>query len=170
MCIRDRLDVVADAAHEVAGAHRAVGDHALAPAVGPLEGKDGIGKRGQGCARVDAHGLLRLEAQRLPGTGRDLPHHGQGTLRLRLRGLLRVRVAPAEAALAADINRADGVAIDGRLWEARQRLVRLDLLGTLQTQSVGDGDPHRLRRDRRIGDKLQLLFHRTHSNAPPFPG
>ena len=111
---------------------------ALAATVGPLEGKDGIGKRGQGSTRIDPHGLLGLQAQRLLRTGRNLAHDGQGTLDLwrgGLRGgvigllsrllplaavlILILRAPDLQPALAADINGAYRITIDGRLGKAR---------------------------------------------------
>ena len=146
-----------------------MGGNALAAAVGPLEGKDGVGKRGQRRTRIYAHRLLRLQAQRLLGAGRNLTHHGQGTLYLRLRGIrilfalcglffLVLVAAHPQAPLATNIHGAHRIAIDGRLREAWQGLVGLYLLGAHQTQRVGNTDAHRLRRRRRIRYQRQLVI------------
>ena len=146
-----------------------MGGNALAAAVGPLEGQDGVGKRGQRRTRIYAHRLLRLQAQRLFGAGRNLTDHGQGTLYLRLRGirilftlcglffLVLVATHP-QAPLATDIHGAHRVAVDSRLRETRQGLISLYLLGAHQTQRVGNTDAHRLRRRRRIRYQRQLVI------------
>ena len=112
--------------------------------------------------------MLRLQAQRLLGASRNLTHHGQGTLYLRLRGIrilfalsglfFLVLVAHPQTPLASNIHGAHRIAIDGRLREARQGLVSLYLLGAHQTQRVGNTDAHRLRRRRRIRYQRQLVI------------
>ena len=147
------LHVLADPAHERRRRHAARHRQLGGAGVGVADGHDRVGERGQRRPGDHAHGLPRLQPQRMARPGRDLADDGQHHRRLLAR--------PGE------VDAAHRVAVDRRLVEPGQRAGGDHLLRAAQAVRLRDRHPHRCGTDRAGQDPGELLVDRPHRRHAP---